>query len=181
MSAMKKMLTLAITLSLISKSTFAQGSEIKAMVDQIDYLFADTLDCHADFYWKIIAQGESALPYLIEKLTDTTPTNARFHCKKNKLNVGEVAYFAIKEIGDFPESLVTNMQFDIRHSDQHGNLCWSFYDFLFYNPNKAIYQQKVKLWYKEHKSKYKSKAIQPEFLTDCQKKFKVKSFLYYEN
>jgi hypothetical protein len=51
--------------------SFGQNGAIKSMVDSLQYLKVDTLDCSADLYWRIIAKGDKAIPFLIEKLTDT--------------------------------------------------------------------------------------------------------------
>ena len=58
------------------------------MVDSLKYLKADTLDCKADLFWRIVAKGEKVIPFLINKLTDTTPTNVRFRCKNDRLECG---------------------------------------------------------------------------------------------
>jgi hypothetical protein len=107
---------------------FGQNHVTKEMVDslsRVPFLYSDTLDCNANLYWRIVARGEEAIPYLIAKLTDTLPTNIKFHCKKGRLNVGEVSYFAIHEIGYFPMFLVTQMQFDLFEPDPTGGLCFT--------------------------------------------------------
>jgi hypothetical protein len=80
------------------RTASGQEVQIRNMVDSLTYMNYDTLDCSADLYWRIVAKGKEAVPSLIEKLTDTTPTQVLFHCKKGTLNVGEVAYFALQEI-----------------------------------------------------------------------------------
>ena len=162
--------------------TIAQRPSIKSMVDSlthVPFLYSDTLDCSADLYWRIVAKGEEAIPYLIAKLTDTLPTNIKFHCKKGRLNVGEVSYFAINEIGNFPMFLVTQMQFDLFEPDSTGGFCWSFYDFFFENSNKIIYQNKIQKWYQENHSKYKAQTIPVKKLTECKRKYKIETYLQY--
>ena len=132
---------------------------------------ADTFNCDADLYWRIIAKGKETVPFLIEKLTDTTPTNIKFHCKSTKLNVGEVADFVLKEIAEFPAFLVTKIQFDIIVQG-----CWSFYDFLFINENKVYYQKCMRDWYNKKNRKYKARRISEEYATDCHKQFKIATY-----
>ncbi|HET9505280.1 MAG TPA: hypothetical protein VFO93_17180 [Hymenobacter sp.] len=109
-----------------------------------------SLDCKAEAYWKIIKRGKSAIPSLINNLTDTTPTNVYDSCKKGKLNVGEVCYFALEEIAEFPAFTVTHIQFDVIKE----NGCWSFFDYLFDNKNKKEYQRMVREFYAKNKFVY---------------------------
>jgi hypothetical protein len=85
--------------------SFGQSSVIKSMVDSLQYLKVDTLDCNASLYWRIVAKGDKAIPFLIDKLNDTTPTKISNSCKATKLNVGEVSYFALQQIAFFPALL----------------------------------------------------------------------------
>ena len=95
----------------------------------------DTLDCSAEVYWQIIGKGASYIPKLIESLIDTTPTHIYHGCKEENLNIGEVSYFALEEIGDFPAFMVTQIQFDLMEM-HNGWGCWNFYEYLFDNRNK---------------------------------------------
>ena len=141
------------------------------MADSLKFIEADTFNCNADLYWRIIAKGKAAIPFLIEKLSDTTPTNIKYRCKKTRLNVGDVAHFALTEIAEFPIFLVTKIQFDVIAQD-----CWSFYDYLFVNANKNEYQKKVQEWYDKQKLNYKSKKTSRKDQTECQKLFDINTF-----
>lgn len=152
------------------------GQNIQSMVDSLQYVKADTLDCSADLYWRIIATGDKAIPFLIEKLTDTTPTRIRWICKKTNLNVGEVAQLALVEIGQFPAFVITNIQFDFVEVFENGEGCWSFYIFFFMNENKARYQKDVRSWYEKEKSKFWVYKILRKDLTECQKRYGIDSY-----
>jgi hypothetical protein len=165
-----------IFFSFLLTFSFGQTASISSMVDSLQYLKTDTLDSSADLYWRIIAQGEKAIPFLIDKLTDTTATDVKFHCKQNRLNVGEVAQFALTEIASFPAFLVTKMQFDVVVIDKTGEGCWSFYDFFFINSNKHHYQQCVREWYNKEKPKYKAEKILRSAQTECQKKYGIDTY-----
>lgn len=143
------------------------------MVDSLRYLKVDTLDCRANLFWRIIAKGDKAIPFLIDKLTDTTQTSVRYHCKKSRLNVGEIAQFALTQIADFPAFLVTKIQFDVIIIDETGEGCWSFYDFLFYNANKPRYQKDVREWYDKERVKYKATKISNKKQTACQRQYGI--------
>lgn len=172
---MKKLIATIYVLHYLTFS-FGQNTDIKSMVDSLQFLNVDTLDCKADLYWKIISKGDKAIPYLIDKLTDTTQTRVKYHCKKTRLNVGEVAQFALTQIADFPAFLVTKIQFDVIMIDDTGEGCWSFYDFLFINSNKLRYQNDVRNWYANQHLKYKAEKISKKKQTECQKQHGIDTY-----
>jgi hypothetical protein len=167
---MKKPIGSTLFLFLVTFS-FGQTERISAMVDSLRYLKADTLDCRADLYWRIIAQGDKAIPFLIDKLTDTIKTHVKDYCKRDLLNVAEVAKFALDEIAYFPTYLVTKMQFDVVTDG-----CWSFDNFFFINANKRRYQDSVREWYRKEKPKYKAEKISSKAKTECQKLFGINTY-----
>jgi hypothetical protein len=172
---MKKLISTTLLVFSLTLS-FGQKVDIKALVDSLQFIKADTFNCKADIYWRIVAQGKEAIPFLIDKLTDTTQTNIKYHCKKTKLNVGEVAQFALTDIAYFPAFLVTKMQFDVVIIDETGQGCWSFYDFLFINSNKTRYQKNVREWYDKEKAKYQAEKISKKRQTECQKQFGIDTY-----
>ncbi|MFT3980868.1 MAG: hypothetical protein QM687_10395 [Ferruginibacter sp.] len=171
---MKKLIALLLILH-CSTFSFAQKSDasIQLLIDSLPYMTADTFDCKAGLFWRIVARGREAIPPLMDKLTDTTPTNIRYHCKKTPLNVGEVAHFALLHIADFPAFVVTKIQFDVINIDETGQGCWSFYDFLFVNANKARYQKSMREWYDKEKNHYKTVALKRQLQADCLKQFGI--------
>lgn len=142
------------------------------LIAKLAKMETDTLDCSADVYWEIIGKGRAYIPKLIESLIDTTSTNIYHGCKSGKLNIGELSYFALEEIGDFPAFVVTNVQFDVISLNEGGYSCWSFYDYLFDDKNKAEYKAKVKSFYKEARFEYIE--YQDSIITDCMKKYSIK-------
>jgi hypothetical protein len=143
----------------------------------LQFIKADTFNCNADIYWRVVAQRRKAIPYLIEKLTDTTPTNIKYRCKKTTLNVGDVAHFALIDIAEFPAILVTHIQFDLFEE----NGCWNFYrDFLFINSKKIRYQKCVRDWYTKENKKYKVVKIPKTRQTKCQKKYGINTYYRWE-
>jgi hypothetical protein len=142
-----------------------------SLIAELANMKTDTLDCSADVYWKIIGKGKAYIPTLIESLTDTTPTNIYHGCKKEKLNIGELSYFALEEIADFPAFVVTQIQFDVIEIND-GWHCWSFYDYLFDNRNKPEYQEKVKTFYE--KSQFEFIEYPDSVITNCMKENSIK-------
>ncbi len=137
-----------------------------SLISALGNMKTDTLDCSADAYWKIIKSGKEYIPLLIEGLTDTTKTNIYNYCKKDKLNIGEVCYFALEEIAEFPAFVVTLIEFDVISDG-----CWCFYDYLYNNHNKPEYQKMVKSFYSNNK--YQFDIYTPTELTDCYKKYNI--------
>ncbi len=142
-----------------------------SLIAELAKMETDSLDCSADAYWQIISKGKAYIPILIESLTDTTLTNIYHGCKNEKLNIGELSYFALQEIGDFPAFVVTKIQFDVINMKDGWN-CSSFYDYLFDNKNKKEYQHKVKTFYQ--KSQFEFYEYPDSVITDCMRNFSIK-------
>jgi len=173
---LKKLLLLSC-LSLHTIAGFSQANAICKLTDSLQYVTGDSIGCESSIFWRIVAKGEAAIPYLIDKLTDTTLTPVKHHCKTTPLNVGELAYFALVEIADFPAFMVTRIQFDVITIDEStGKYCWTFYDFLFLNRNKARYQKNMRDWYAREKKEYKKIVIPPRKRTGCQKKYGIGTY-----
>jgi hypothetical protein len=136
---------------------------------------AGKLDCSAEAYWKIIQQGEKMIPLLLECLTVTRPTTIYNDCKKGKLNVGEVCYFALEELADFPAFLITQTQYDLIEND-----CWNFYTYLFNDKNKNEYQRKARNFYTSNrKINYQYKKFSKKEMTPCRKLYKIEGRLVW--
>ncbi|NOS91732.1 MAG: hypothetical protein HOP30_07405 [Cyclobacteriaceae bacterium] len=138
-----------------------------SLISLLPGMKSDRIDCDANIYWRIIKRGKSSIPLLIESLTDTTLTHVYDPCKKGRLNVSEVSYFALEEIAEFPAFVVTDIQFDVY--DQDG--CSSFFDYLFDNKNKTDYQKKVRSFYDSNKFVYVQ--FEDKDLSECRRKYHI--------
>lgn len=157
---------LDIDLADLKSSTNKIVKQKDSLISMLPTMKAQTLDCSADIFWKIIKRGKSSIPLLIESLTDTTMTNIYDSCKHGKLNIGEVSYFALEEIAEFPAFVVTDIQFDLIVND-----CWNFYDYLFDNKNKKEYQKMVRDFY--NTNKYTYTKFDKKELNSCRKQYKI--------
>lgn len=155
--------------------TLGQPSTVSSLVDSLGLISVNHLDCTATVYWKVVAKGRLAIPFLIDKLNDTTSTNVYFSCKKGTLNVAEIAYFALQEIAEFPAFIITKSQFDILEDG-----CWNFYKYLFNDSNKPEYQKLVRNWYTVNKSRFEMKTIPVNTLSNCQRKYKIRSRMIWK-
>lgn len=149
-----------------------------SLIIKLANMKTDTLDCSANIYWQIIGKGKSIIPNLIESLTDTTQTNIYHGCKTEKLNIGELSYFALEEIVGFPTFVVTKIQFDVIQIKDEWH-CWNFYNYLFDNRNKKEYQEKVKAFYE--KSQFESVGYPDSLLTECMKENLIKGKYKWKN
>lgn len=137
----------------------------------------DTLDCTAVPFWKVVKLGESYIPKLLDGLTDTSMTPIYDGCKGGKLQVGELCYYALDLIAEFPAFLVTGIQFDIGE-EINGWDCWNFFtDYLFTDQGKADFQEKAKDFYLKNKEKYAFKRNENHAFQDCFRKFGIKGKL----
>ncbi|WP_430404752.1 hypothetical protein [Fluviicola sp.] len=154
------------------KHLFTHNSAVgpDSLILKLAEMKTDTLDCSADAYWQIIAKGKEYIPKLIAALTDTTPTSIYNLCKGGNLNIGDLCYFALEEIGDFPAYIVTRIQFDVIEVKDNWS-CWSFYEYLFDNRNKLEYQEKAKTFYE--KSTFKFVKFPNSKMTDCMKMYNI--------
>jgi hypothetical protein len=150
-----------------------------SLIAELANMETDTLDCSAKVYWQIVGTGKSYIPNLIKHLTDTTSTNIFHGCKNEKLNLGELSYFALEEIIDFPTYLVTQIQFDT-FILKDGWSCWSFYDYLFEGTdNKKDYQDKVKSFYE--KSKFEFVVYPDSLISKCMEKYSISGKYRWKN
>jgi len=147
-------------------TTYVFEKSNDSLVSSLPNMQSYQLDCSADVYWRIIKRGKEAIPVLIESLTDTTLTNVYHRCKHGRLNVGEIAYFALEEIAEFPTFIVTHYKFDVYKKG-----CWNFYEYLFDNRNKNEYRKMVSDFYDSNKFVY-SKFNRND-ITDCQRKYEI--------
>lgn len=144
----------------------SKATNIDSLISLLPSMKSNNLDCDADVYWKIIKEGQASIPSLINHLSDTTETNVYNICKQGKLNVGEICYFALDRISEFPAFLVTNRQFCLIIND-----CSNFYDYLFDNKNKSELQKMMREFY--YSSHYTYEKISSAELTECHKLYKI--------
>lgn len=145
---------------------FSATAEPDSLIMKLAEMKTDTLDCTADIYWQIVLKGKEYIPKLIDCFTDTTPTNIYHGCKGGTLTVGELCFFALDEIADFPAARVMRMQYCVIEIKENYP-CFGWYYTVFDTANKAAFQKKVKLFYEQNEFEFEK--LPKEYLTDCQK------------
>jgi len=94
-------------------------------------------------YTKIMRLDTLAIPYLIEKLSDTTLTTISYHCDNTKLRRGDIALFLINDIETIPVNDVMQAQYGSLGS------CSIFPDGFFktFRDNRTRFQEQYKKYY----------------------------------
>ncbi len=151
----------------INFSGFGQMDQIKLQVDSLKYLKQNTFDCKS-VTWRIIANKKAAIPFLIDKLDDTTITAAKDKCKKTNFRVGDLAYLTLAKILPLPFSAVTGVQCDvIKDACQLGV-------FEYIETNRQKFKAQVQTYYNKKSENLKWVPIHSNHLTPCQLKNNIK-------
>ena len=114
---MIKLLSIFFILIFDSTQIVGQTSKIKIQVDSLQHLNQQPLACNP-IYWRVVATGKDAIPFLIEKLDDTTYIQTSLTCKATNVKLGDICFEALTEIFNIPLFYVTHQQFDF--IDQYG-------------------------------------------------------------
>lgn len=145
---------------LIPCLTFAQ-TDNKKLVDSlkfitnVPYICQDSIPsevsvgCGDKLFWQVVMQKQDIIPFLLDKLTDTTETLATVPNFGGQYTVADIAYAALTEIiKDIPTYDLLGVKFD---KDGCGNC--SYWTHLRKNiKNRRKFQSNVRKWYAENKS-----------------------------
>jgi len=157
----------ALLLFLISVCGSAQKQSLQMTLDKMAKADSGYFECHSS-YWKIVAAKTDAIPLLIAKLDDTTPTTAKNKCKDGNLKVGDIAFLALAQIMRLPIAAITQMQFDVMEA----NGCQG-YVFDYIDANRSQFKTQVNAYYLQNKSKLKFQKYNSKSLNRCQRKNKI--------
>ncbi len=141
-----------ILIILLNINCYSQNKDLKRIVNNlknikempyIPELSGDSL------FWVVVKQKKKIIPYLIDKLDDTTKTSAIVPNFGGNYTVADVAYGAItKIIHDIPTS-----EF-IGDKSVQKNGYQEYWKYTRKNlKNRKIFKHKVKKWYKSNKRK----------------------------
>jgi hypothetical protein len=124
-------------------------------------------------YHEILSLDTLAIPYLLERIGDTTETSIRIPCSTHNLKIGDVAFALLSDIIPIPMGLVTHSQWDVIACDTFMLGTW---DYL--HDSRKRFQielieffksKKGKLWIrllKEKITKDEANRIQKELFID---------------
>lgn len=148
------------------KNTFRKSKD--PLISRFPEIKTREIDSNSTVYWQMVKKGKAAIPALIDGLTDTTETNIYDKCKKGNLNIGELCFYTLIQIADFPPAAVTDMQFCT--FDPNG--CSGFDSYLLDNSMKPKFQEKVKTFYAENY--YHFDTFKDTELNASQKKYGIR-------
>ena len=109
-----------------------------------------SMGCGDKRFWSTVKQKEKAIPFLLEKLNDTTMTEANVPNFGYNYSVADIAYVALEEIiHGIPTFELLGVKFD-----QEGCGYCSYWQHLDKNyKNKANFKIAVQNWYNSNKDK----------------------------
>ena len=168
---MTKLLSIFFILIFGSTRIIGQTSNIKVQVDSLKYLKQPGLVCNP-IYWRVVATGKDAIPFLIDKLDDTTHIQTSLTCKTTNVKLGDICFKALTEIFNIPLFYVTHQQFD--YFDQNG--CQQGV-FTYLDNNRQKFKSQILAYYMKYKTKLKYIRYDKNYKNDCKKKYKI--FGYY--
>lgn len=110
-----RLVLIVLTSLFLTGIAHAQGkSVVKKEFKKVKFVPTSYIDAAGelftkdDSYVKIMRQDTLAIPYLIDKLNDTTLTTISCHLDNYKLRRGDIALFLINDIESIPVDVVTN-------------------------------------------------------------------------
>src|SRR5688500_15883894 len=108
------------------------------------------IGCGSEIFWKAVQRKEKIIPFLIDKISDSTTTKAYVPNLGGQYAVGDIAYFALLEIIDgIPTFELLGVKFD-----NHGCGFCSYWNYLRNDiENRERFEKSVRKWYKDNKSK----------------------------
>ena len=168
---MIKFLSIFFILIFGSTQIVGQTSKIKIQVDSLQHLNQQPLACNP-IYWQLVATGKDAIPFLIEKLDDTTYIQTSLTCKATNVKLGDICFEALTEIFNIPLFYVTHQQFDFidKYGCQQGV-------FTYLDSNRKKFKSQILAYYEKYKTKLKFIRYDKNYKNDCKKKYKI--FGYY--
>jgi hypothetical protein len=169
---MKHLVTILLILTYNSTPVLGQTNDVIHKIDSLQYLKEQPFSCNS-VYWRVVVRGKDAIPFLINKLDDTTLTKISLTCKKTNVKLGDIYYEALTEIFNIPLFYVTQQQFDF--IDQYG--CRQGV-FTYLDNNRQKFKSQILSYYNKYKTELKFIRYSKEYKNDCKKKNKI--FGYYD-
>jgi hypothetical protein len=164
---MAKPLTILFFVILGSTKAVGQSNNIAQRVDSLQYLKQQPFPCNS-IYWRVVATGKDAIPFLIDKLDDTTHTQISLTCKATNVKFGDICFEALTEIFNIPLFYVTHQQFDF--IDQYG--CQQGV-FTYLKNNRQKFKSQILAYYDKYKTELVFIQYDKEYKNDCKRKNKI--------
>jgi hypothetical protein len=152
---MKPLIRFILLTLFIPATGFAQDI-IKQRVDSLQYVQnmpylcggGYISGCASQIYWDVIVLKEAAIPYLIDKLDDSTTTYASVSLLGIYYTTADVAYWALQEI---IHGIPTLQLMGLKTDATSCNFCM-YWDYLRKDyRNRLKFRKAVHRWYKKNK------------------------------
>ncbi len=147
---MKKNVTFIFLL--LNFVAFSQNNNAKLVdsltyITEMPYISADFNENNNGIFWKVVQQKLEIVPVLIDKLNDTTETDAYVPNFGGKYTVADIALSALIEIIDIPVFDLAGIKFD-----KTGCGYCSYWNFVRKDyRNRIKFQKAVLRWYRRNK------------------------------
>jgi len=167
---MTRICTILALTCCLAMTTEAQSKSIELKIDSLKKFNGDIFDCNS-IYWRVVALGKEAIPFLITAISDTSRTNTKLPCKKKNVRTGDICYAALTEIFNIPLFYVTNIQFDV--IDEHG--CdLGVFDYL--DRERLKFKGQIEGYYNKYKHNLKLRKYVGLTKSDCKQKNKLPGY-----
>lgn len=148
-------------------SSFGQN-DVKEKIDRLKYVEHMPYICIAytkcgdELFWDVVKLKDKGIPFLIEKLNDSTETKAGVVLFGGNYSVADIAYVALKEIiHGIPTFELLGTEFN-----QNGCGNCNYWDFLRKEyQNRLNFKLAVKKWY--HKNKKNLVWVSSNVFSSC--------------
>ena len=154
-----------LSLSVISVMSFllcyAQLELISQQLDSLKYLKGDPSEDCNNVTWRIIANKIDAIQPLIDRLDDSTITQATDKCKKTNLTVGDICFVTLRKILPLGMFAITGRQMDVVVDGCQLGV------FETIEANRLKFKQQVQAYYDQKKDKLKWREYEIKYLKPC--------------
>lgn len=118
-------------------------------VRDMPYICEGGSGCGDSHFWNVVRQKQAIVPFLIEKISDTTEIEVFVPNFGGYYSIGDVAYTAMTEIiHGIPTFKLLGVKFD-----KHGCGYCAYWNHVRENPLQRLkFQKKVRQWYERNKN-----------------------------
>ena len=124
-------------------------------------------------YREVLALDTLAIPYLVDRISDTTEANLRVPCAAYNLKVGDIAFALLNDIVLIPWHTVTALDWDSYSCDSLPDGGWGYL-----HHERGRFQQQLRAFFKSRKGKiwvqlFKDKKIKDDERAELVKRFRA--------
>jgi hypothetical protein len=169
---MKQLIYMLLLLPLLTVAQTDNNRLVDSLkfVSDMPYICHDTLPtqlsvgCGDQIFWRVVKQKQDIIPFLLDKLSDTTQTETSVPYFGGQYTVADIAYTALQElIKDIPTFELLGVKFD-----KNGCGYCSYWNHLQKDlKNRKKFQTNVRNWYDKNKLNLIWVSSQQILTCDC--------------